>query len=395
MARNKEACADQVTLPNTLEQVLGSGHPWVYRDHIPKGFVARGGSWVEVRAGRTTRFGLWDESSSIAIRLFSSKACPDAEWISARVREAVELRLVAIPADTNAYRVIYGEGDNLPGITVDKYGDYAVIVTYADCLSALVPTVAKTLLDTLGLRGVLHRRSDEAKGTALTLVHGTRPPSDLVILERGLKFYADLEIGQKTGLFLDQRDNRHALAPYVRDASVLNLFCYTGGFSVVAAHYGAKSVTSVDIAAPAVKRAADNMRLNGFDSSEHEYIAEDCYDYLAKLGESARRFDVVICDPPSLARNRAQLDGAIKAYTLLNARGLACVKPGGFYAAASCTSQVSPEAFRSMLVEAARRAKVRLQIVGELGHAADHPQQIGHPEGRYLKFMLLRVLELA
>jgi 23S rRNA (cytosine1962-C5)-methyltransferase len=384
-----------LVLPANLENVIALGHPWVYRDHVPRGFSATSGSWVEVRAGKTVRYGLWDESSPIAIRLFSALGPPDKTWLYQRVAEAIAHRLRAIPAETNAYRLLYGEGDGLPGITVDRYGDYASIVTYADCLTGLVPTIADALFERLGLRGVLWRRSDEAKGTALEVVRGEKPPTELVITERGLAFYADLEAGQKTGLFLDQRDNRHALAPYVNGASVLNLFCYTGGFSVVAASYGARSITSVDISAPAVQRARDNLRLNGFPLESHEFVAEDCYEYLAKTAQSSRTFDVVICDPPSLARNRSQLEGALKAYTLLNARGLACVTPGGYYAAASCTAQVSPEAFRSMLAEAARRAKRRLQLCCELGHAADHPQFVGHPEGRYLKFMILRVLELA
>jgi 23S rRNA (cytosine1962-C5)-methyltransferase len=381
-----------VVLPVSLENVIASGHPWVYRDHVPRNFTAKNGSWVEVRAGRTVRFGLWDESSPIALRLFSSLVCPDADWVKSRVREAIALRALAIPADTNAYRVLYGEGDGLPGITADKYGDYVVIVTYAECLVGLVQPVAEALQAGLALRGVLWRRSDEAKGTALDLVNGSRPPKDLVIKERGLSFYADIDVGQKTGLFLDQRDNRHALAPYVKGKTVLNLFCYTGGFSVVAAHYGARSVTSVDIAEPAVNRVADNLRLNGFDADAHQSVAEDCYDYLASAIDAARRFDVVICDPPSLARNRSQLEGALKAYTLLNARAMTCVEWGGFFAAASCTAQVSSEAFRAMLTEAARRSKRRLQLVCEMGHAADHPQQLGHPEGRYLKFLILRVL---
>lgn len=384
-----------IVLPPTLENVIALGHPWVYRDHVPRGFEAPSGTWVQVRVGKTQRWGLWDERSPIAIRLFSSTGCPDSSWIAERVDEAIDHRLLAIPPETNAYRLIYGEGDNLPGITVDRYGDYAVIVTYADCLVGLVPIVADAIVRRLASRGVLWRASDDSRENALDLVRGERPPPNLVIQERGLRFYADLEAGQKTGLFLDQRENRHALAPFVRGKSVLNLFCYTGGFSVVAASYGALRTTSVDISAPAVRRVRDNFELNGIEPTAHEFVTEDCYTYLDTLAKEGRSFDTVICDPPSLARNRSQLDGALKAYTLLNARGLACVKPGGYYVAASCTSQVSPDAFRAVLAESARRVKRRLQLVGELGHAADHPQFLGHPEGRYLKFMILRALLLA
>jgi 23S rRNA (cytosine1962-C5)-methyltransferase len=183
------------------------------------------------------------------------------------------------------------------------------------------------------------------------------------------------------------------LARFVGQGSLLNLFCYTGGFSVVAAQHGAARVTSVDRAEPAVARARDNFALNGCATEAHEFVTADCYEYLAQAIEQQRQFDTVMCDPPSLARNRSQLEAAIRAYTLLNARGMRCTKPGGFYGAASCTAQVSPEAFRQLLGEAARRAGRRLQIVHEAGHAPDHPHFAAHPEGRYLKFIVGRVLE--
>jgi 23S rRNA (cytosine1962-C5)-methyltransferase len=351
---------------------------------------------VKVRAGKAEAWALWDPASAIALRVFSVEAKPDAEWVRERVREALALRRsLVVSEQTNAYRLLYGEGDGLPGVVVDVYAGYAVIVTYSDALDGVVPWVRDALIESIQPKGILWRRSSRESGAELEVIAGHRPPSELTIQECGLGYYADLETGQKTGLFLDQRDNRQTLARFVRTGSLLNLFCYTGGFSVVAASRGARRVTSVDIAEPAIARAKDNFRLNGLEPANHEFLSQDCYEYLAGIVEERQSFDVVVCDPPSLARNRAQLEGAITAYTLLNARGIACVKPGGFYAAASCTSQVSPEAFRSMLGEAGRRANRRLQIVHETGHAADHPHFAVHPEGRYLKFVVARVLERA
>jgi 23S rRNA (cytosine1962-C5)-methyltransferase len=380
-------------LPDFLEAALESAHPWIYRDHVPADLNLDTGTWVRVRAGKTEAWALWDSESPIALRVFSLGARPDASWFRARIREAIALRRHALGSNTSAYRVLFGEGDGLPGITVDRYGSWAVIVTYAKSLDGLVAMVAEILADELGLEGVLWRRSGGEQREPLQILLGTNAPDDLTIVEHGLSYFADLGSGQKTGLFLDQRDNRQTVASYAIGGTMLNLFSYTGGFSVAAAKAGATHVTSVDIAAPAMQRARDNFVLNGLDPNNHEFLAEDCYDYLARAIAEHREFDVVVCDPPSLARNRAQLQNALRAYNLLNARALSCVRVGGFFASASCTAQVSPEAFRTMLADAARRAGRRLQILHEIGHAPDHPHFAAHPEGRYLKFILGRVLE--
>ncbi len=382
-------------LEDFLEVALEGVHPWIYRDHVPADLALDSGTWVRVRAGKTEAWALWDSESPIALRVFSPGSKPDQTWFRNRIREAIALRRLALGPSTTAYRVLFGEGDSLPGITVDRYDRWAVIVTYARSLDGVVGMVAEILAAELELEGVLWRRSGAERQEPLKLMLGTEPPEDLTILENGLRYYADLGSGQKTGLFLDQRDNRQTVARYAAGASMLNLFSYTGGFSVAAARAGATRVTSVDIAAPAMQRARDNFTLNGLEPSQHEFLAEDCYEYLARAIAEQKVFDVVVCDPPSLARNRAQLPNALRAYTLLNARAMSTVRPGGLYAAASCTAQLSPEAFRTMLADAARRARRRLQIVHEVGHAPDHPHFAAHPEGRYLKFILGRVLERA
>jgi 23S rRNA (cytosine1962-C5)-methyltransferase len=200
--------------------------------------------------------------------------------------------------------------------------------------------------------------------------------------------------GQKTGLFFDQRQNRHTLSAWCQDRTLLDCFCYTGGFSLYALRGGAASVTACDTARAALDAAQRNMDLNGFDPQPHSFVAGDCFDLLAQYASDKRRFDLVILDPPSFARDRASRHAAERAYVRLNRLGLQCVAPGGLLASASCTSQVSPAAFRRALADAGRKANRRLQIIHDAGQPLDHPVPAHFPEARYLKFVVCRVLPL-
>lgn len=375
-------------LPGFLERALGRGHPWVYRDHVPADTCLPSGSFVRVRSGRFSAWGIWDAESPIAVRILSSlERRPDARWVLERVQAAWNLRQ-DLPAErTTALRWVFGEGDGLPGITVDLYAGFAVIVTYAEGLTTLLPWVVDALGAVTPLHGIVRRRGEQ-----LELLSGRLPPRDLVVEEHGVRLLADLSAGQKTGLFLDHRDNRRFVAGLSRGREVLNLFCYTGAFSLHAALAGAARVVSVDAAPGAIAAARDNFELNGIDPEAHELVCADSFDYLEGANSRAQRFDLVICDPPSFAKNKQQLPRALKAYTRLNAMGLRVTRPGGYYAAASCTSQVAHDAFVEALSESARQAKRRLQIVHDAGHAPDHPVMAQHPEGRYLKFVVARVL---
>ncbi|HYQ02714.1 MAG TPA: class I SAM-dependent rRNA methyltransferase [Polyangiaceae bacterium] len=383
-------------LPGQLKRGLQAGHPWVYRDHVPRGFQAASGTWVKVRCGGYSAFALWDESSKIALRMFSERAVPDAEWVRERVAAALELRRALLDEQTSAYRLLYGEGDGVPGLTVDVYGPFAVIVTYADSLDAIVPWVVRALVELLKLHGVVRRaRVRDGEPPKLEALHGRLPPRDLIIAEHGLRMHVDLFSGQKTGLFLDHRENRRFLGGLCAGKRVLNLFSYTGAFSLYAARAGASSVTSVDLSQPAARAARANFELNGIDPEQHEFLAEDVFEFLEAARRAGKTYDVVICDPPSFANSREQQKGALRAYVSVNSAGLRVLAPNGLYAAASCTAQVSSDAFRQVLAEAAVNAKRRLQIINDAGHAADHPIFAGHPEGRYLKFMLARALPIA
>ena len=376
-----------LTLSPTLEPALKSNHPWVYRNHLPK-HALKTGDWVRVEAGHAHAVGLYDDEGAIALRLFSREKVPDRAFIEARVEDALRLREAFIDKEvTNAYRLLFGEGDFLPGVTVDLYERYAVLQTYAKSVEIIVPNVVKALSKRLKLRGIVQKTP-----SGLEPLYGKLPPPELTIKENGLDLIANLFDGQKTGLFLDHRDNRAALEHVCKDKTVLNLFSYTGAFSLYAARGSAARVTSVDIAKAANHDAERNFAMNGFDSDQHAFVSADCFDLLNIYAREKRQFDVVVLDPPSLARNKKSKFAALRAYKKLNTLALRCVKPGGLLASASCTSQVSPEDFKSVLGDAARDANVRLQIVHEAGHAPDHPVRATFPEGRYLKFVMGRAL---
>ncbi|HNS51481.1 MAG TPA: class I SAM-dependent rRNA methyltransferase [Anaerolineae bacterium] len=380
-----------IDLPIRLRARLSQGHPWVYRTQVPGMSDLASGTWVRVRCGGFSGYGLWDSESSIAIRLVSRHHVPDEAWVGERVEEAWELRAPIRETSTTGYRWIYGEADGLPGVVVDLYADFAVVETFVESADVLVPWVAGSLHAHARLRGVVWRR----RGAEPRMLWGQRPPASLVVEENGLLMYADLWAGQKTGLFHDQRDNRLTLAPLCRGRSVLDCFSYTGGFALHAARAGASAVLVVDRSADAIEAAQQNFRLNEMSIDRHEWHVGDGFEVLQELAASGRRFGVVILDPPSLAKDRQSRQAAERAYVRLNRSALGCVEPGGLLASASCTSQVSPEAFREALAEAARLTGKRLQVLHEAGQPIDHPVPVGFPEARYLKFVVSRVLPLA
>lgn len=376
---------------------LAQGHPWIYRNHVREGQELRSGQWVRVRAGSLVAYGLWDAQSAIAVRIFSSKAVPDRAWFAERVWEAWELRAgLRQSGTTTAYRWIYGEGDGIPGIVVDRYGDYAVIQSYAESLKVVIPMIVPALRACdHELRGILLREREEHEGEGALhtrILWGEAPPEGLVVQEHGLYVQANLYHGQKTGLFLDQRENRHTVETLAGGCSVLNCFAYTGAFSLYALRGGAAQVVSADIGRGLAEAAAANLALNQFDGSRHSFVTEDCFTLLERYSRMAQRFQVIILDPPSFARQKSSMHAALRAYTRLNALAMGCIEPGGLLISASCTSQVSPEQFRGMLADAASQRELRLQIIHEAGQPVDHPVPVGFPEGRYLKFVVARAL---
>lgn len=376
-------------LPASLKPRLSQGHPWVYRNHVHSAPELPSGTWVRVRCGGFSAIGLWDANSAIAVRLFSRRSVVDEKWVADRIAEAWELRAPVRAGATSAYRWVYGESDGLPGIVVDLYDRFAVILTYVESIEVLVSWVAEALHGHTNLQGILWRPH---AGGELRSLWGRLPPRDLVVEEHGLLYHADLDAGQKSGLYFDQRENRLALGSWCRDKTVLDCFCYVGGFSLHAVRGGATKVTACDAAGAAVEAAQKNYTLNGLDPGRHEFVTQDCFELLEQFQAGGRRFDVVVLDPPSFARGRKSRHAAERAYVRLNRLALGCVGPGGLLASASCTSQVSPQAFREALAEAARRADRRLVTLHDAGQPVDHPVPAHFPEARYLKFVVSRVM---
>jgi len=369
-----------------LAAALANGHPWIYRDHLPAVLDVEPGSWVRIVSGAWSGIGICDPTSALAVRMYSRERMPDAAWFSASVQRAKHRRASLLEdGSTTAYRLLNGEGDGLPGIVVDMYGPIAVLRLDSAVLATLVPWIVEAVQSHVEIKGICQKTT-----AGLEVLSGRPPPDRLVVAEHGLRFFADIGSGQKTGLFLDHRENRHAVERWSRDKTVLNLFSYTGGFSLYAARGGARRVTSVDRAPEAMARARDNVELNGLDPEIFEFVTADAMAHLEQLGREGKRFDIVISDPPSFARNRMQRQRALRAYERLHGLALEVLAPGGLFAAASCTSQVDSEAFKGTVAKAAARLDRPLQIVMEAGQAIDHPVMIGHPEGRYLKFVALR-----
>jgi 23S rRNA (cytosine1962-C5)-methyltransferase len=391
----------EITVSTQLKERLAQGHPWIYRDRLPREARFETGEWVRVKCGGWTGFGLWDNKGPIAIRIFSQRQLPDPRWLKARVQAAWELRSPLREQNCTAYRWLFGEGDGLAGITVDLYGEYAVVQTYMEGASVLLDWLVNALIAVAPLQGILWRtkhlensESENPQESKTQLLWGKEPKGDITVKEHGLLFQVNLQTGQKTGLFLDHRENRRFVGEISQDKTVLNCFSYTGAFSLYALRGGASHVTNVDIGKHLAAVADTNVRLNNFDRDRHNFVTADCFDVLHRYAQEQQTFDIVILDPPTFAKSKQNRFAAIRAYTKLNAIALKCVAPNGLLVSASCTSQVSPEAFKEMLATAAESSDRRIQIIHEAGQPLDHPVPAAFAEGRYLKFVVGKVNQI-
>jgi 23S rRNA (cytosine1962-C5)-methyltransferase len=386
----------EVRLRKPVERAIAGGHPWIYRDALLP-FEAPAGAVATVRdgAGRFVARGLVD-GDAIGVRLFTTRdESLSRELVALRFGRATELRRAVVPADTDAWRVLHGEGDRLPGFTCDRYGDAAVLGLDgpgAEARWELVRDGIREGLAALGVRTLLVRRRG-FDGAKVEVVEGELGDAVRSVRERGMVLRADLLHGQKTGLFLDQRESRHRVRGIASGLRVLNLYSYTGGFSVAAGLGGAKAVTSVDVAPGAIALAQETWEANGLAAGAHEAVVADVPEWIQKVTKERRRFDLVIADPPSFAPNDASVPTALKSYRALHAACLALVAPGGWYLAGSCSSHVTREMFVDSLEESAGRASKVLQVIDAWGAPGDHPRLLAFPEGDYLKNVLMRVTD--
>jgi len=368
----------------------------VWREAIERGIEgAQTGEDVQVVAadGTPVGCGIIDPGSPLAVRLWTRGRSPlDAAVWRGRVEHAAGLRdrLVA-SADTNAFRALHGEGDRMPGFVVDRYDRVAVLRTDGDAAAARVDDLVAALtptLETWSVSTLVHRVGVKGQAPQLHTLMGDPPPDTVTVREHGLSFVVDLAHGQKTGAFLDQRENRRRVRALASGARVLNLFSYAGGFSLFAAAGGARHVTSVDVAAGAHATAQASFRASGVDPGAHAFATADVFAFLEGARSKGQRWDLVISDPPSFAPNEKSLPRAMTAYRSLHRACAAVLAPGGLFCAASCSSHVDGDAFLSTLDDATLE-RDDLRLLEVRGAGPDHPTLPAFPEGRYLKFAVL------
>ena len=394
----------RIFLRRGKEESLLRRHPWIFsgaigRVECPSDTIAEGEIVdVHTAAGDFIARGHY-QIGSIAVRVLTFAQEPiDAAWWRARIRSACEVRrtlgLIGNAA-TTCYRLVHGEGDSLPGLVIDIYGTTAVVQCHSVGMYRSRMQIAEALREVYGerLAAVYDKSSQTVPYKAgLNAVDGylmgkVATPT-LEVSENGHRFLVNWEEGQKTGFFLDQRCNRELVERYAAGRTVLNTFCYTGGFSVYAAAGGAKEVCSVDASERAVQLADENMRLNFGDSFPHTTLACDAVEYLKQIGD---RYDLIILDPPAFAKHHKVLGNAMQGYKRLNARALSQIRPGGILFTFSCSQAVTKELFRTTVFSAAAIAGRNVRILHQLAQPADHPISIYHPEGEYLKGLVLYV----
>ncbi|MBQ2054916.1 MAG: class I SAM-dependent rRNA methyltransferase, partial [Bacteroidaceae bacterium] len=381
------------------DESLKRFHPWVFSgalQQIPSGLEE--GSIVRVldNDGKFIAVGHW-QIGSIAVRVLSF----DDEEINfdfwkRRLKVADDVRRsigVAGRADNTTYRMVHGEGDNLPGLVIDRYGSTVVMQAHSVGMHVCREEIAKAIVDVMNgeVENVYYKsettlpfKADLNQENGF-LIGGSK---DNVALENGLKFHVDWLKGQKTGFFVDQRDNRSLLEHYAKGRSVLNMFCYTGGFSFYAMRGGAKLVHSVDSSAKAIDLTNANVELNFPGDERHKAYAEDAFKYLEAMGD---QYDLIILDPPAFAKHKDALRNALRGYTKLNAKAFEKIKPGGILFTFSCSQAVNKDLFRMAVFTAAAQSGRSVRILHQLHQPADHPINIYHPEGEYLKGLVLYV----
>ncbi|MBQ1582249.1 MAG: class I SAM-dependent rRNA methyltransferase [Prevotella sp.] len=389
----------KIYLKRGKEESLKRFHPWVFSgaihhadDGIQEGEIVR----VLTNEGEFIAVGHY-QVGSIAVRVlsFHDVAIDESFWES-RLTAAFDVRKaigVAQNPNNNTYRLVHGEGDNLPGLIIDCYGQTAVMQAHSVGMHVCREAVCKALVKVMGdnIQHVFYKSE-----TTLPFKAGLGQENDFlyggsddnIAIENGLKFRVDWLRGQKTGFFVDQRDNRALLESYSKGRSVLNMFCYTGGFSVYAMRGGAKLVHSVDSSAKAIDLTNANVEMNFPGDERHHAFCDDAFKYLDANDD---KYDLMILDPPAFAKHRAALHNALKGYTRLNVKGFERIKNGGILFTFSCSQVVTKEQFRNAVFTAAAQAGRKVRILHQLHQPADHPINIYHPEGEYLKGLVLYV----
>ncbi len=384
-------------LKKDKEKPFEGFHPWVFSgaiDQIDDDYEV--GSLVKVFSsqGKFLGQGYLNPRSQIAVRILSFDETEiNAGFFEKRIQEAMVLRERFLPPDTNAYRLIHAEGDFLPGLIVDRYGDYLVAQFLTAGIEKWKSVIVPILQKVTQVKGIFEKDDSEAREwegleERIGRLAGEEPPDFVEIKENGLSFVVDIHHGQKTGFFLDQRANRKLIQDISRGKRVLNCFSYTGGFSVYALKGGASQVISVDTSEEALNTAQVNFGRNGLTVPPEDLVCEDVFDYLRSVRQE---FDLIILDPPAFCKGKQHIIQASRGYKDINMIAMKHIPKGGLLYTASCSSHIDPDLFQKIVFAAAKDARRKVRIIAKTSHSFDHPINICHPEGEYLKGLLCEV----
>jgi len=377
-------------------------HPWVFSGAISAALgKPQNGDIVSVFniEDEFIAYGIYNGNSRVAVRLleWDPRNEINEQWWRNRVTKAVNNRKFLLNEQNNTVRLIFAEADFLPGLIADKYADFISVQVHSAGIERVKDIIVDQLVQLLQPQGIYERsdlKSREYEGLPDTngRLFGMMPPDFVDVIENGIHYQVNIAEGQKSGFYCDQRENRAITAKYAKGKSVLDCFCYSGGFTLNAFHEGASSVTSVDSSALAIDTLKNNVKNNGFDSSKHIAVQSDVNKYLRELGEKGEKFDLIVLDPPKYAPSRATLEKASRAYKDLNRRGLMLLNSGGLLATFSCSGAMDIETFKQVIAWAALDAGKEIQFIYQYCQPEDHPVRASFPEGEYLKGLLVRVV---
>jgi 23S rRNA (cytosine1962-C5)-methyltransferase len=388
------------------ERSAARRHPWIYATAVAR-VVGRpaAGATIAVRAhdGAWLAWAAYSPASAIRARCWSfvESEVPDADWCAARVHSAGARRAALVDA-TNAVRLVFGEADGLPGFVADRYADRLVVQFQAAGVEARRDALLDALVAATGCANVYDRsdsatRQREGLPPSIGVARGAEPPDLVEVHEHGVRYLVDVRRGHKTGFYIDQRDNRRLAGELAarfsrehgRAPAMLNCFCYSGGFSIAAARGGAGAVLSIDSSADALALAGRNWALNGLDPAGAEWCAADVFDALRALRDAGRTFDLIVLDPPKFAASHHHVERAARAYKDINLSALRLLAPGGFLLTFSCSGAIDVDLFQKIVAGSVIDARADCQMLARLAAGIDHPLLMTHPEGEYLKGLLL------
>jgi len=391
----------QLILKPGREQSVLSRHPWIFSGAVERVIGdASDGDTVAVYSsrGQFLARGVLNWQSQIAVRLLTwdDQAVNASLWRQQLVAAVERRAALAADESTNAYRLVHAEADGLPGLIVDRYGEWLVVQFSSLAAERQRSRLLEQLAELLRPRGIYERSDDEARhkeGLAPRAgpVWGEAPPELIEIREHGQRFLVDVVSGHKTGFYLDQRDNRRIAAGYCSGASVLNAFAYTGGFAVYAAAAGAARIVNLDTSQSALQLAQRIMQLNGHTASPEDYVAANAFEWLRGCRDRGQQFDVIILDPPKFAASKSQVPGALRGYKDINLLAMKLLRPGGYLITFSCSAAITPDMFQQVMFQAALDSGRWVQAIQRLSQPADHPVLLTFPESHYLKGLVCRV----